>query len=194
MNIITNPTVRTFYIAHSPATGVVHYGYVDPGQSLTANQNDFETFTDEALYAARLTEVGGVFDTSLDLSACPLPQQRILLNAQVNRIRAVKLSTPVSYMGHPFDADAEAIGNINGVLAAVGVGIPLPAGFSWRAADNTNVPMTAQQLVGLAGSFLVYRSKCYGASWAIKAAIAASDTPTTVTLDAGWPDPANPFA
>lgn len=193
MNTITNPQTRTFYIAHTEATGIVHHGYVDPGQSLTADQASFEIFTDEALYAARVTELGGIYDAAVDLSACPVPQQRLLLNAAVNRLRAEKLGLPVTFMGHPFDADAEAIGNINGVLAAVGAGVPLPADFSWRAADNVNVPMGPQGIVGLAGTMLVYRNRCYAASWALKAAIAAADHPDTVDINLGWPDPAVPM-
>lgn len=192
MNIINNPPVRTYYIAHTPSTGVVHNGYVDPGQSLTANQSDFEIFTDEAVYAARVNELGGMYDPSQDLSSCSIEQKRILLNAIVNKIRAKKFVLPLTYYGYQFDNDDVSRTNLSGTLDML-KDIVLPEGFTWRTLDNRDIEADMNWLRGLAMIMFIYRSKCYKASWSIKHEIDISENPELVNLEVGWPDPSNPL-
>jgi hypothetical protein len=51
--------VRTFWIAHGPA---LHYGELQPGESMSSGQNVFETFTSRRPWMARVIELGGSFE------------------------------------------------------------------------------------------------------------------------------------
>lgn len=194
MNTINNPVTRQYYVASDNGT-VLAYGYVDPGQRVDSGAATFETMTDVGVYNAKLLEFGIQPE---DLWGGTLPadlvQAALILKARVNVLRIDKLSMPVTFLSHPFQSDAEAIANITGVLAAVGVGLPLPANFSWRSADNVNVPMNAQVLLGLAGTLMTYRNACYVRSWTLKAQLDAASDPSTIDLASGWPDNTNPFA
>jgi len=189
MNTINHPSARVFYIGYDGNT--LHaYGYVDPGNRLDCPAPSFQTFSTEGEYNARLADFGVVTDGLVISDALPIDTLRAVLKGQVNALRAQKLGLPVTYMGHPFDADAEALGNLNGTAAAIGCGIPFPPEFSWRAADNVGVMMTPAQLVGLAARMLQYRTACYVASWTLKAQIEESTAPMTVNIQSLWPDPA----
>lgn len=51
---LTYPPVRTYFIAHG--NGRVAYGITETDQQTTTGLENFETFTDEVLYQARLLE------------------------------------------------------------------------------------------------------------------------------------------
>ena len=192
MNTIDNPATRQYYVA-SDSGSIISYGYVDPGQRIDSGAPTFETFTDEAAYNARLL-LGGIQPEDLWGGTLPTDatQAGLIVKTRVNALRSDKLALPVTFVGHPFQGDAEAISNINGIIAAIGVGLPLPSGFSWRSADNINVPMTPSVLLGLAGTMIKYRSACYVRSWILKATIDASSDPGSIDIISGWPDNTNP--
>ena len=181
------PTSRTYYIAMDADGNVTGSGYVDPGERLDSGAAQYQTYqTPEAMNTALIASGSPADLTTIDPSAS-VATQKIAMCAKVNQIRTIKLALPVTYNGHRFDSDEAAISNLNGMCAVIGVGIPVPQGFTWRSTDNVNVPMTAQQLVGLVGAMMVYRSACYQNSWALKAAINASDEPLMVHISDGWP-------
>ncbi len=98
----------------------------------------------------------------------------------------------MTYMGHPFQTEAQTMLDCAGLIALVGAGVPMPTDFTWRAYDNVNVPMNFPQLVGFGGTIAVYRNACFNRSWALKAELEASDAPASIDLDAGWPDNTHP--
>lgn len=89
----------------------------------------------------------------------------------INLDRAKALVAPVLFEGNYYDADDASIANLTATVAAFNAGVPVPAGFTWRTADNQNIPMTLQNLVALAGTFLASRFAAYQQSWAAKAAL-----------------------
>jgi hypothetical protein len=107
--------------------------------------------------------------------------------ARVNDIREVKIVLGVPYAGHVYDSDQRSRDNLSATVAAVAAGVPLPDGFSWRTADNVDVPMSPAELVGLAGTMLGYVNMCYARSWALKGELAAAEDPSTVDIESGWP-------
>lgn len=181
------PTSRTYYITQDSNGAVTGSGYVDPGQELLSGADRLTTYGSEEAMNTDLAALGSPADLTTIDPAASVEAQSLAMCAKVNALRAIKLAQPVTYMGHQFDSDHEAIMNVNGIVAAIGVGIPLPEGFTWRSADNADVPMSSAQLVGLAAAMLAYRSACYSKSWALKAAINATNAPLTVTITAGWP-------
>lgn len=188
MNTINNPVVRQYYITID-GDKVTGYGYVDPGQRLDTNTPLFETYTDPAVWSARLAELGTLPD---ELWTGELPtdvnQARLILMYRLNIIRSQKIVLDVAFMGHPFQNDATASQNLSGVVAYVAAGGRLPDNFCWRSSDNIDVPMSSQTLLGLAGTLLAYRNACYTRSWELKAQLEASDDPKSIDITAGWPN------
>lgn len=121
------------------------------------------------------------------VASSTLAARRAQVFDQVNSIRTARLAAGCTFAGHRYDSDPQSVANVTATVAAVAAGIALPAGFTWRTADNVDVPMTASDLVQLGGALLAYGDAVYRASWALKAAVAASDAPETIDLTVGWP-------
>lgn len=94
--------------------------------------------------------------------------------ARINMAREEAVAAGVSYAGNLYDSNERSRENLTGTVAAMEAGVPLPAGFTWRTADNKDVPMTAQDLVGLAGAMLQHVNAAYVKSWELKAKIDAA--------------------
>jgi hypothetical protein len=75
-----------------------------------------------------------------------------------------------------FQSDNEAMQNITGTGAAIGMGMALPPGFAWRDADNVMHTMTAAEFGQLAGAALTFRNTVYGTSWYFKGQIESATT------------------
>lgn len=63
--------------------------------------------------------------------------------AEVNKHRDLIIDGGVEFNGSIFDSDAVARANINATASSIGLGEVLPEGFSWRNANNIDVPMDA---------------------------------------------------
>lgn len=181
------PNSRTYYIAMDADGNVTGSGYVDPGERLDCGAARFQTYqTPEAMNTA-LAGMGGPADLStIDINA-DVAVQRLAMCAKVNEMRALKLGLPVGYLGSRFDSDPETLTNLIGVITAVGAGVPLPPNFVYRTTDNVNVPMAAEQLVGLAAAMLAHRWACFTTSWRLKTEIEASSSPILIDIVSGWP-------
>lgn len=100
-----------------------------------------------------------------------------------------------NYMGHVIDTREKDRTNIIGVctaaLSALLTGGSMPPGFAYRAHDNVEIQMNAQQVVGMGLAMLTFIQTCYGASWYHKAQVEALTTKTAVDSydykSAGWP-------
>lgn len=191
MNTIDHPSTRTYYIARDDAK-VIGYGYVDPENRLDCASQYFELFPTESAMHMRLIALGTEPNSLvLDPNANPI-LARLIIGAQVNKLREEKFILPVSFLAHTFDNDDVSRANLTGLLNLIRDGMPLPNGFTWRSSDNQDIPANAGFLRGLAMALFVYRTKCYQTSWAIKAALEAAEDPTLIDINLGWPDPSNP--
>ena len=77
----------------------------------------------------------------------------------------------VTYKGVRFDSDAVSERNITGWTSAVAAGIPVPEGFTWRSADNRDIPFTAEDILGLAAAMVAKTTACYQRAWQLKALV-----------------------
>lgn len=107
--------------------------------------------------------------------------------AEVNARRTRAIAAGVAFEGYVYDSDSTSLANVTAAVAGAAAGIPIPEGFTWRTADNVNVPMDVEQLVALGAAMLAHGSACYAYSWALKDAINDSDDPLSINLDEGWP-------
>lgn len=89
--------------------------------------------------------------------------------ADVNTARDQRLEAlTVTLDGLTFDADNDGRTNLNGVLTAISLGIPVGTTILWRDSANVNQALTPTQLVTLGGMMLAAVQQVYEKSWEIK--------------------------
>lgn len=105
-----------------------------------------------------------------------LENAKELKHNEIDILRNTHMHTPILYDGNTYDADESSRFNLVSIISAVQAGIPLPTGFTWRTADNQNVPHDSTTLIGLAAVMLVQVNTVYNASWVHKNAVDALST------------------
>lgn len=109
----------------------------------------------------------------------------------VERIRAeydAQIAKGTLYSGRPLQIDPASTANMTAVAAQVGAGIALPADFAWRMGDNTFLPVTGNQVIGLATTASARVMALRKAMWAaIDAARAAKTVAAADAVKAAWP-------
>ncbi len=116
-------------------------------------------------------------DAGLPCNAEPpvdLENYRSSKNIEINRARDTAINDGVDYGSYRFDSDDRSRANLTATVAAVQAGISLPQGFTWRSAENQDVPFDAANLVSLAAAMLGHVNTQYQKSWTIKAAVSAA--------------------
>jgi hypothetical protein len=116
-----------------------------------------------------------------------LDERREGLCNRVDMLLDAKKASGVAHGGKVYQTAPSSIANMAGVLASVSAGIPLPVGFSWRASDNTDMPMDGDQFKSFAEAVIGHINALYRASWAIKDSIRNSDSPESIDIESGWP-------
>ncbi len=117
----------------------------------------------------------------------PLDAARARLREAVNELRERAKGAGIEWRGRRWDTDARSRENLSAMVMALGAGVPLPPGFTWRSEANEDVPMTGPELVELASAVLAHGHACYRVSWALKSRIEGAEDPTAVDLYDGWP-------
>lgn len=95
---------------------------------------------------------------------------------QIDAQRDQQIDSGVSFAGHVFDSDQRSRDNLTGAVSAFSAGVPIPEGFTWRSADNQNIPVGMPELLGLSGAMLLHVNAAYSTAWARKAAVDAAQT------------------
>lgn len=113
---------------------------------------------------------------AIDLSGLITAEDKLQAARQAKRDAITKacngaIDSGFEYNGHTYDSDSRSRQNITGLAAALTAGVPLPEGFTWRDADNNDVPMTAQDVIALGAAAIQHVQACYAISWDLKAAI-----------------------
>ena len=134
-------------------------------------------------------EAGNDPDPAPQPLAPSLGERRAAALAKVNSLRDRAMGLGMTWNGHVWDSDTRSQANLSGVVSAVSVGVPLPEGFTWRTADNQDVPVTPAQLVEFGAHMMAFANAVYTRSWALKAEIAVASEPEAVDQLAGWPTP-----
>lgn len=91
--------------------------------------------------------------------------------AEITQECLQRIDSGFEYDGHTYDSDAISRLNIVGACTSVTAGIPLPEGFTWRDADNNDVPMDAVGVIELGAAAIRHVQAQYAISWDLKAAI-----------------------
>lgn len=100
----------------------------------------------------------------------------------------------VTYKDVRFDSDVVSGSNISGWASAVAAGIPVPEGFTWRSADNRDIPFQEEDVKALAAAIVLKTTLCYQRAWALKAQINEFTDPNkyqelqTLDITTNWPE------
>jgi hypothetical protein len=86
---------------------------------------------------------------AVDMRALEQAKSSQLLRINIARDKAASSMDRFTYEDVLFDGKEVDRSNVSSAAAIVRLGVPLPNGFSWRAFDNTAMPMDNTQLLGL---------------------------------------------
>jgi hypothetical protein len=111
-------------------------------------------------------------DTSAEILARLTGYARAFVNADRDRM----LVAPVTYGPDEFDADTASRSNVIGTQTYLNAGGSLPPSFTWRTADNRDVPFTSGDVFGLGQAMFAATGAAYAVSWGRKADIDACTT------------------
>jgi hypothetical protein len=145
-----------------------------------ADSNEWLPFTadstDPELHGRQIHAalVDGQFGAIAAYAPPPLTSIKEAKKVQINAWRKQAIDAGVAFNGVMFDSDDISRANLTGVVAAANAGIPLPEGFTWRSADNQDIPMDLAALVGLAGTMLAHVNFQYAKSWTLKGVVDAA--------------------
>lgn len=113
-------------------------------------------------------------------------QQEAIDRAEAEYVAQIAKGT--TYGGKPLQIDPASQANMTAVAAQIGAEVPLPAGFAWRMGDNTFLPVTPTQMIGLATTASARVMALRKAMWAAKdAARAAKTNDEADAVRAEWP-------
>lgn len=102
---------------------------------------------------------------------------------------AAQIALGAVYAGKPLQVDPSSTANMTAMAAQIAAGIPLPDGFAWRMADNTFLPVTDQQVIGLGATAAARVYVLMQALWAAKDAARAAQTREAAdAIVAAWPE------
>ena len=119
---------------------------------------------------------------------------RTLADAQIEAVErlqaefAAQVAKGTTYSGKPLQIDDASQMRMAAVVTQITAGVPLPAGFAWRCADNSYLPVNTNQMVGLAAAASARIMALRAALWpAIDAARVARNIAAADAIKANWP-------
>lgn len=124
----------------------------------------------------------GCVEVSDEEAAAILNPPLTLAQAQVQQIAIIEgdyqsaIQQPVAYMGATFQADENSQTVLTKSLSPCSV----PAGFFWLDINNAQVPMTFQQLQGLAAAMLSQGQTAFAKKTALKQQVRAATSVAAV--------------
>lgn len=127
---------------------------------------------------------------SYDITDRPVEDVRSEVISAITQLRETHIQSGVVWNNNTFDTDVASQGRITAIVTSVAAGLTLPDNFTWRTADNTDVPMTAQDLKDLAQAVLDHVDACFKTSWTHKDAVRALNTAAEIAAydyTTGWP-------
>lgn len=92
----------------------------------------------------------------------------------INAERDKACNAGVSYGGNVYDSDKNSRDNLTSVHSGVNDGWILPGDYTWRTADNLDVPFTNIEINGLAHTMLTFINTQLSTSWSKKSDIDAA--------------------
>lgn len=122
---------------------------------------------------------------SLLTPAEALGNAKAAAHARISAARDDAIAAGIAWNSHSWQADDRSRALLTGAVAAFQAGVPIPQGFTWRTADNQDVPMAMADLVGLAAAMLQAADAAYSRSWKLKAQIDAAQSIAAIQA-VGW--------
>lgn len=122
------------------------------------------------------------------LPVTALDSLKKLKMVEINAYRERVLAAGVVFNGYQFDSDTLSVQRLTAVAAAVGAGIPLPTGFTWRSAANVDVPMNGTAIIALLATMMAKADEIYKTSWAKKRQVEVATTEAEVNAVV-WVEP-----
>lgn len=99
-----------------------------------------------------------------------------------------QIALGTTYAGKPLQIDEPSQSRMAAVVTQINAGATLPDGFAWRMGDNTFLPVTTNQMVGLAVTASARVMALRTVIWAAKDAARASTTREEAdAITASWP-------
>lgn len=137
---------------------------------------------------------GGIVErtfTLTDTLPAGLKQQLLgRVNGKREAISQAGIVVTVRGSDHVLQTDEGSQKLLIGALAATNASHPLPAGFSWRMRDNTDVALNPAEMKSVSGAVFDHVNAAHGAALIHKATIEALTTWAELDaydLEAGWP-------
>lgn len=166
-------------------TEQLSYGWYPVVGSEPAFDPTYQTLSAPA-YTVNASDVA----VSYTVTDFPIDQVKTNKKSAVNLMREQHIQQGITWNGNLFETDIASQGKLTAVVTSVAAGLTLPANFTWRTADNIDVPMTGQDLKDLAQVVLNHVDACYKNSWVHKDAIDVLTTAADVAAydyTTGWP-------
>ena len=109
--------------------------------------------------------------------------------AAVNVLREQKIASGFSFNGNLFDSDDASLRNITAMATSVALGEAVPVGFSWRAANNSDIVMNAMDIRNFSVAARDHVYQLHIIARQHKAAVNARTTESEVAaydINSGW--------
>ena len=128
--------------------------------------------------------------TTIEKNKKLLAQAKIDKNSEISAYRMFVFSSGFWWGEHGYELDPQSQTNVTATVAFIMTGVPLPAGFTWRTADDVSVPHTGQSFLMMYLNAIAWINTLYAISWEQKKYIGSlEDYDTVVSFD---PQPAYP--
>lgn len=102
------------------------------------------------------------------LSEASFDTLKLLKRKEIDKERDKNRYSGITFKGNRFDSDPVSLSNLIGWVTGINSGIGLPPGFTWRSEDNQDIPMSVEDVLGLAETMLLQSTLCYKKSWELK--------------------------
>jgi len=99
---------------------------------------------------------------------------------ELNQERLQQIEGGLEWNGHTWDTDRQSRENLTAMVAYLNSGNPLPDGFTWRDADNVDVPLTKDEVIQFGAAMVQFANSVYKRSWAAKAAVDKATAPDEI--------------
>lgn len=131
----------------------------------------------------RFVDGDWVVESLLIISEQTLDDYRLVKRQEITVARNIAIRSGVSYASYDWDTDDLSRGYLTGAITSINAGIPLPDGFTWTAADDSEVPMDAAGLIALGAAVTLHVNAQHVKSRQLKAQIEAVEIPENGTID-----------
>lgn len=106
----------------------------------------------------------------------------------INQARDAHATSTFPYLMTRFDCDEKSVAKINGMASYVNSGSPLPPDFTWTDANDVDVPMGPEQIIGLQAALVAHVNECHKVARQLKARLDAGHLVTEKEIEeAPWP-------